>query len=462
MKILLVVYDNGSHIHWFPQGIAYIAAALKKNHEVKIYNQDIHHYPEEHLTNYLNENKFDLIGIGVIGGYYQYIKLLKLSKAINNSINRPYFVIGGHGPSADPEYFLKKTRADFVVVGEGEETIVELAEELEKKIKKFENIDGVAFWKKSKIVINKRRQVVKNIDLLPLPAYDLFPIEHYRLSQEPNSSGTDFVIPILTGRGCPFTCNFCYRMDKGFRVRNNNAIIEEIKFLKKKYNINYFSFSDELLMSSKKRVISLCEDIIKENLNIKWNCNGRLNYATKDVVEIMKKAGCVFINYGIECYDDEILKIMNKKLTVEQIKTGIENTLEVGISPGFNIIFGNINEDTNTLNKGVEFLLEHDDCSQIRTIRPVTPYPGSPLYYYAIENGMLKDCEDFYEHKHTNSDLLSVNFTKLTDEEFYKAIYQANEKLLNNYIEKTKEKNKKTLDSLYKSKNAEFRGFRKV
>ena len=110
MKILLVIYDNDAFIQYFPQGSAYIAAALlKEGYEVEIYNQDKYHYPDEHLTKYLNKNKFDVIGVSVIGGYYQYRKLLKISKAINQSRNRPFYIIGGHGPSPEPEYFLKRT-----------------------------------------------------------------------------------------------------------------------------------------------------------------------------------------------------------------------------------------------------------------------------------------------------------------------------------------------------------------
>src|SRR3989339_1955005 len=109
MRILLIVYDNGSYIHWFPQGIAYLAAALlDAGHEVEIYNQDVHHYSEQHLTDTLDSNHYDVVGVGVIAGYYQYRKLLKISKAINRSKNRPFYILGGHGPMPDPEYFLNK------------------------------------------------------------------------------------------------------------------------------------------------------------------------------------------------------------------------------------------------------------------------------------------------------------------------------------------------------------------
>ena len=461
MKVLLVVYNNDSFIHWFPQGMAYIAAAIRHEHEVTIYNQDWHHYPDEHLNAYLNENKFDVIGVSVIGGYYQYRKLLKISEAINNSKNRPFYVIGGHGPSADPPFFIKKTKADAVVIGEGEETIKELLSAVQNNTS-FYNVKGIAYPDGEKTITTSPRPLIKDIDTIPMPAYDLFPVQYYRLVREPRTTNSDFVMPVLTGRGCHFKCNFCYRMDAGLRERKNANIINEIKHLQKEYNINYFAFSDELLMSSKKRVVSLCQDFIKEGLNIKWNCSGRLNYASPEVIKIMKQAGCVFINYGIECYDDNMLRKMKKCLTTEQIRIGIENTLNEGLSPGFNIIFGNIGEGAEELQKGVDFLLKYDDGAQLRTIRPVTPYPGSPLYDYAIEKGMIKDCEDFYENKHTNSDLMSVNFTRLSDAEYYSELYKANETLLNNYIQKQTSQNKQTLDNLYINKDSNFRGFRQI
>lgn len=462
MRILLVVYDNDSYISEFPMGLAYIAAALRNaNHDIVIYNQDQFHYKDEHLTEYLDTNEFDVICLGVIAGYYQYRKLLKLSEAINKSKNRPFYVIGGHGPSPEPEFFLRKTQADAVVIGEGEITIVELMNALINKTP-LQCIKGLAFRERDTIIINERRQLIKDVDSIPFPAYDLFPMNYYKLMRMPHCNNSDFVLPMLSGRGCTFKCNFCYRMDKGFRPRSNKSIIEEIKFLKQEYGVTYIVFYDELLMSSVERTISLCEDFIKADLNIKWNCNGRLNYATPEVLKLMKQSGCVFINYGIEALDDQILKNMNKKLTTKQIIEGIETTLNEGISPGFNIIFGNINENKNTLKKGIEFLLKYDDGAQMRTIRPVTPYPGSPLYYYAIEKGLLKDCEDFYENKHMNSDLLSVNFTNLTDDEFHICLMEANKELASNYFKKKNLALNKQIEKLYLKKDTSFRGFRQT
>lgn len=460
MKILLVVYDNDSYMHWFPQGLAYVAAVLlRAGHTVEIYNQDVHHYPDEHLTRYLDKNYFDCIGVSVIGGYYQYRKLLNISEAINKSKDRPFYILGGHGPSPEPGYFLKKTGADVIVIGEGEDTAIELIDAVANR-KALKGIKGIAFLDEDKVIVNERRELIKDIDSIPFPAYELFPIEYYRLIRAPHVNNRSFVMPALSGRGCTFKCAFCYRMDEGLRPRSNEAIIDEIKLLKRNYGITHISFSDELLMSSMPRTISLCEAFIKSGLNVTWDCNARLNYAKPEVLRVMRKAGCVFNNYGIEAMDDDVLKKMNKALTTRQIIEGLDATIAAGISPGLNIIFGNLGDNKETLDKGVELLLKYDDGAQLRTIRPVTPYPGSPLYYYALEKGLLKDVADFYENRHVNSDLLSVNFTGLSDEQFHQCLFEANKKLIKNYFKNREISLIIQAEELYLKKDAAFRGFR--
>jgi len=422
MKVLLVVYDNDSYIHWFPLGTAYVAASLKRaGNDVTIYNKDVYHYPPEHLTEYLNNNHFDIVGLGFVAGYWQFKEAVAISKAINASKDRPYYMIGGHGPSPEPEYFKQKLGADEVVCGE------------------FEDAD---------------------IDDIPFPAWDLFPVDYYSLVREPRIRNNERCMPVITSRGCPFKCNFCYRMQPTVRMRSPESVAEEIRKLQTDYQISYIAFQDDLFMMSPKRTIELCEAI--EPLGIRWSCFGRLNYANKDVLREMKAAGCVYIGYGIESLDDEALKTMNKHLNTETIERGIKATLKEGISPGFNIIWGNIGETAETLQKGVDFLLKYDDQSQLRTIRPVTPYPGSPLYYKAIEMGMLEGVEDFYERKHVNSDLLTVNFTNLSDDEFYKCLYRANRKLLENYHQSQTIKQMSSIGMLYFQNDTSFRGLRQT
>lgn len=461
MRVLLVVYDNGSYVHYFPQGTAYIAAALRDaGHEVSLWLQDVHHYPDEQLTGYMDEHgPFDVVGIGVIGGYWQFQKLLNLSQAIAKAKHRPFYVLGGHGPSADAAYFLRKTGADAVVIGEGEGTVVDLLDALEKK-RSLSEVAGLVWREDSAVRTNPERPLIQDLDTIAWPAYDMFPMEYYRLVRINKSGPTDFVMPVLSGRGCTFKCTFCYRIDKGYRRRSAQGIIDEIRFLKERYGVNYICFSDELLMVSEQQTVELCDAFIESGVDFKWWCNGRLNYAKPYVLEKMKQAGCSVVSYGIEAMDNDVLRQMKKGLRVEQVYEGINNTIAAGLTPNYNIIFGNIGDTKETLEKGVEFLLHYTDGSQMRTIRPVTPYPGSPLFFTAIERGLLKDTEDFYEHKHVNSDLLAVNFTDMTDDEFHTALFYANERLINRYFELQAKNAVDQARDLYFKGDASFRGFR--
>ena len=127
LKVLFVIYDNGTREHTFPMGFGALAAVLKRDgHEISLWNQDKNHWPDDDLRVYLDENKFDVVVLSIIAGYYQYQKVKGLSKAINASKQRPFFIMGGYGPTPEPEFFLKKTGANLVCMGEGEITISKL------------------------------------------------------------------------------------------------------------------------------------------------------------------------------------------------------------------------------------------------------------------------------------------------------------------------------------------------
>lgn len=455
MNILLCVLDNDNFLATFPLAIAYLASVLRnEGHTVTIYNQDVHHYPDEHITEYLNNNDFDIVATGAIAGYYTYKKLMSFSDAVNKSKNRNKFkyVIGGHMVSADPTYFVLETRADIIVKGEGIETFKEIAKNINDVVL------GTCVRVQDGIFQTKDRELIQDLDSIPFPAWDLFPMEYYRLNRFPNISNSEFSMSMISGYGCAFKCHFCFRLTEGLRLRSIENIVEEIKQLKKDYNITYIDFADDLTFASKKRTIELCEALLP--LNIKWRCEGRLNYTDKEILKLVKRAGCVFINYGIEAFDDKVLADMNKTLTTKQIVEGIEATLAEGISPGLNFMFGNIGDNKETLKKDVEFLLKYDDGSQMRTIGPVQPYPGCELFETAKKMNLVKDTADFYENKLKNSDLLSINFTELTNEEFYNALYSANFALLHNYFKNKIFSVEKQLKRLYFEKDATFRGFR--
>ncbi len=463
LKVLFIVYDNGSYDHIFPMGVGALSAVLKRDgHDVSIWNQDMHHWPDDYLRTYLDENKFDVVILSLIGGYYQYEKMKNLSKAINNSKNRPFYIMGGYGPTPEPEFFLKKSGCDVVGLGEGELSLPKIMEAIENKTS-LRDVPGIAWIENGKLQKTPRAPLVHDLNTLPPIPYELFPMEYYRMLRLAKAKPTDFIMPMMSARGCSFKCTFCYRMDPGYRIRTPENLLDEVEMLYRKYGINYISFEDDLLMSSVEHTEAVCLAFLKRNLPVKWSCNGRLNYCSEELLQLMKDAGCVFINYGIESMDQKVLNNMKKGLRPEMIIRGIEDTLKVGISPGLNFIFGNKGDNKETLKKAVDFLIKYDDFAQKRTIRPVTPYPGSPLYYDAIKMGLLdKDnpAEDFYERKHLNSDLICCNFTELSDEEFYECLRWANAELMKNYYDKQKKSTLDQIDHLYGTKDTSFRGFR--
>ena len=444
-NVLLISYDNDSYIPFFPMNLFYLAGVLKKaKHTVGIWLQDIHHGREEALTKILDENPFDVVGLGFCGGYYQYGKAKKISKAIAESKRREKinYVLGGHGPAGATDFFLTKMEADSIVVGDGENAIIEIASS---------NKRGIIYGE----------PCIQ--DEAPLEIYDeLFPIMIYKLIRWPTSERTDYCFPILSSRGCKWNCSFCFRMREGFHERNVEAIIEEIKFLHNQFQINHFQFADELLMGSERRVEKICEAILILPFKIKWDCNGRLNFAESKTLEIMKTSGCEYVNYGIESLNQKILNQMGKGLTLDQIYNGVEATLHGKISPGLNFIWGFPGDTEENLFKMVDFLIKYDPCDELRTIRPVTPYPGCRLYKQAIEQGLVKDAEDFYENKHKNSDLISINFMDMPIEMVYQKLLSANLQLIQNYYEKRQKGVRRQANDLYLHGNTSFRGFRAV
>ncbi|MDP7195711.1 MAG: radical SAM protein, partial [SAR202 cluster bacterium] len=258
---------------------------------------------------------------------------------------------------------------------------------------------------------------------------------------------------------CNYTCNFCQRTEDGIRFRPVEAVIDEIKKYIRDYGITYIIFWDELFMVSKKRVYEIAEAILKENININYWCTGRLNVVDEDLIKIMKRSGCAYISYGIEQFDNNALKAMNKKLTEDQIVKGIEITQKENIYIGFNIIFGNIGDTRQSLKKSLKLLEKYNDYSLLRVIRPVTPYPGSPLYYVAIEKGLITGPEDFYK-LHNNVELLTVNFTDIPDDEFYQLMYDANRKIIEDYYKHQISEMTESFENIYFKKDYDFRGAR--
>ncbi len=463
MKIAFIIHDQDKTVNDFPLGVGYLISALRKigfpEDDINVINMDVYHHSDEELLRLLEINKFDILCIGMIAGYWQFIQLKRIYSIIDKLKKRPATILGSFMFTPDPEYFMRKFSADYTVLGEGEIAFCNLIESIESNSSK-KNIKGIAFWDGNQIKINPPSPPIKDINTIPFPAWDKFPINAYVTKVRIPTDHAQRSMPVITSRGCLYKCTFCYRMIPGYRKRSLDNIMEEVKFLVKTYHLNAICFRDELLMSSPESAMALAERIIKENINIKFDIDGRLNAARPDALRLLKKAGCVYINYGIESLDNNVLEKMNKKQTVDEIISGVEMTISHGIHPGLNVIYGNIGDNEATAKKTVDFLMKYNTHGELRTLKPVTPYPGSELYYTAIKKGLIKDVQDFYENKHKNSDLFTCNFTELSDDKLYDVIFESNKKLIKSYYDYHCEKNISTHKKLYYEKNITFRGVR--
>ena len=269
------------------------------------------------------------------------------------------------------------------------------------------------------------------------------------------------MICMITSRGCNYRCNFCQRLEKGIRFRSVEGVIDELKKYIRDYGISFVVFWDELFMFSEKRVAELTEVILKENIKINYWCTGRLNIVNERILKMLKKSGCTYIDYGIEQFDDVALKKMSKAQTEEQIIRGIELTQKEDIRIGFNIIFGNLGDTRESLRKSLNLLKKYNDYGQLRAIRPVTPYPGSPLYYTAIQRGLLTGPQDFY-NKHKNVELPTVNFTDIPDDEFNQLMFNANKEIIGDYYSHLRDEMTERFYDVYFKENVSFRGARHV
>ena len=428
-RVLFVIHDLYQNDNHFPLGVSYLAAVLKKNgSEVRIYNQDVFHFSNQELAEFLENEEFDLIGVGFLAARFKET-VLDLCKTIGDHKKNAWLVLGGHGPSAIPEYMLETTGADLVAIGEAEETIVDV---LKCKMENgdLSKIRVIAFRTEDEIIINERRKPIHQLDSIPFPEWELFPMKEYTTSSKFfNMDDNERSLAIVSSRGCINRCNFCYRMEKGIRFRSIKNVVEEIRVLNERYGVTYVMMNDELFVYPKKRIFEFRDELEKNDLKIKYDCNARVDVFDEEVAECLKESGCQFLNFGMESSSQEVLDTMHKNTTVDQNIRAAEIVRKVGIGIGLNFIWGNIGDTEESLKNNVRLIKKYNSYDYVRTIRPVTPYPGCELYHKAIELGLLTGPQDFFD-KFRNSDLLTVNFTKYPSAHFYRLLFEANKELI--------------------------------
>lgn len=344
-----------------PMGLAHIGAICEKEGcDVKVIDDYLLDLPYEKLGKKISNISPDVIGV-TIGSlvYSEAVKTIQLCKKI---VPNAKIIAGGPHPTVMPEQtLLDIPELDALVIGEGEETVAEVIERFRRN-RNLENVKGACFKKGKKIIKNPPRLFIKNLDELPFPAWHLFPIEKY--PRKTNFLSVAPVDNINSSRGCPFRCAFCSVKSiwgLTYRYFSPERSIEEMKYLIENYGAKGIYFREDNFTLNKRRVEELCKLMLKENLDIKWVCESRVDLITKDVAKLMKRAGCETIWFGTESGSQRVLdKVLCKGITLEQTKRAFKILDGVGIRRGASFMVGVPGETIKDMYKTIEFTKEID------------------------------------------------------------------------------------------------------
>lgn len=430
MKIMLInpPIREWSKPNIVPLGLGYVASALQSSgHKVEIMDINAFRWTKEEVEEKIKNAEFDLVGIGAIVTVYEYVKwLIKTLKMYHFDKK---VVVGGSVGASIPHIIFDKTEADIVCIGEGEITAVELVHALEN-IKDLSDVEGIWFrGNDGKIHRNKKRESIKDLDALSLPAWDLFPMDIYLKNPvgAPNrnkwidggdSDNSILSMNMVATRGCPYQCIYCYHdfMGQKYRHRSVPNIIEEMRRLKDKYKISYFHFMDDEFCLKKEFVFNFCE-AVKKNFSekITWGCSGRVNLMTEDLIAAMADAGCVLIAYGIESGSQKMLDAIKKGVTVKQGEEAIRLTKKYLGWADCSFMIGVPGENKTTIQETIDFCKEVDLTPEV--IFFMTPYPGTELYRMALSAGKISDEESYVLGLGEQGEKIRVNFTEFSDED---------------------------------------------
>lgn len=425
MKILLVIprYNLTNEVNYqyaFPLGLAYISATMKKIHEVDCLNLNHLSGTIQELVSKQLDNKYDVVCSGHTGIGYAVIE--KIIEAAREHPTKPKVIIGGCLITSEPELMLSSLQPDFEVIGEGENTILELLDAIVNN-KDFNKVDGIGFYKKGKMIFTNPRKPIEDLDSLPLPDFEGFGFGDFlaNMASEGMYGGLDFprTYPLLASRGCPFQCSFCFHsLGARYRQRSLDNVMKELEIAFDKWRVNSIEIYDDLFSLDRSRLIEFCrriKELIKTiNWEIKWTCQLSVIGLDKELLEILKDVGCNIISFGFESYSQEVLKSMKKPITPKQIDDAIKLCREVNIGIQGNFIFGDVAETKETAKTTLDYW-KQNGRGQI-LIGFIQPYPGSAIYKRCVEKGIIKDKLDFIKNhiSHTNW----INMTdKMTDEE---------------------------------------------
>ncbi|MBW2481927.1 MAG: B12-binding domain-containing radical SAM protein [Deltaproteobacteria bacterium] len=355
-----------------PLGLAYLAAALEAaGAEVRILDYVVYPYRRDVLESVLQEFKPRIAGATAVSMTVDHARqVLGDVKSIDPEI---ITVMGGpHVTFCARETLEAFSGLDAVVIGEGEETLVELLRAIEGA-RSFETVDGIVYREKSKIVDTAGRQWIKDLDALPLPARHLLPLGRYRTLGLP--------ISLTTSRGCPYKCIFCVgRKMGGARVRYHSPerVADELQYLAD-LRFHQINIADDLFTANPHHCLAVCEEILQRNLDVYWTSFARVDTISAKLLKTMNAAGCTAVSFGIESANPAILKKIKKGITVGQIRNAIRMCRQAGIRPYASFILGLPGETPQTLEETKAFAADLQQEGLAYGFHILTPFPGTEV-----------------------------------------------------------------------------------
>jgi anaerobic magnesium-protoporphyrin IX monomethyl ester cyclase len=364
-------------------GIAYIAAILREDgHTVKVVDAYVNGYNLEDIMEIIREFSPDVIGISVLTPSAEVV--YEISRNIRGRFSDTIIVMGNLHASLFSNEILSANYADFIVHREGELTMAELLKALANK-GNLEEIRGISFKRDGTILNNPMRPHIEDLDSLPFPAWDLFPLDKY--STDPRTAVKRGVVErqILATRGCPNQCTFCSsRTERSlggkYRMRNPKLVVDEMVFMYKNFGSEVFSFMDLAFPLVRSHAESFCNEIIRRGLNtkLKWVTECRVKPLDQELLNLMKKAGCVRLYLGIESGNDDTLRVLRKNFTTKDVMDAVRMAKRAGIEVDGMFMIGLPGETEETINQTIDFALELKVRYAIFNI--FVPYPGCELW----------------------------------------------------------------------------------
>jgi len=417
----------------FPAGLGLIAALLQRGgYKVAVIDVNGLRLTDDQVIELIQHYHAPVIGIGGLITTYGWVK--RMTRRIRQVHPESKIILGGSVGTSIIETALRNLDIDLIVTGEADDTILELMPTLLND-KSIDNIAGLAFLRAGKVVTTPRRPLIQNLDKIPFPAWELFPMQIY-LKNPVVGVGRD--VDIITSRGCPFSCAYCYRIfGKRFRIRSAEHVVGEMEALKRNYDVDFISFQDDCFVINKKRVYEICDLIDRTPIlrNVRWSCNGRVTVCDSEMLKRLRASGCVCVGYGIESGSEKILSAMKKHSPLDVAKQTILQTRQAGLKCALAFMIAYPGETRQTVMETVEFCKELN--IPLSAMMFTCPYPGTALYEQIKEKEFFKKQyateEDFVLRLGDAVDFV-VNLTDMSDEELIALRQEAITLAQQNYI----------------------------